>query len=156
MHEIDKATLLLIPPVDAKVNPRPWTAADFDNFSQRHDVAGFVAIDEREEVLGYILGTIGTNIAAVLNIGVVDHYRRRHLGTAMLHFAKEAWLTGGRRYLNITVPDDNLGAHLFLKEAGFEASVIRGLYGEGNDGYRFVWKKPTREQQLSKYLRRAG
>jgi ribosomal protein S18 acetylase RimI-like enzyme len=82
-----------------------------------------------------------TRRAVVIDtLAVSPGARRRGVGRRLLADMKGSLLLGGTaNRLRVFVPDDNLGAHLFLKACGFHGFV------KGEALYKFVFRHSAAE-----------
>lgn len=120
----------------------PWLEADFMAVLRNRSCIGLVA-ERGERVVGHMIYELDDHAMNILNLAVAPDARRIGVGRAMV-----AKLIGklrpGRSRLNVTVRDSNLDAQLFYRALSFRAvQVLRGLFGEGNDGYVMRYTLPV-------------
>lgn len=93
-----------------------------------------------ERVVGCMIYEMRLHSLDVLAFDVHPSFRGRGVGEAMMATLKAKLCRHRRRQLAFWVPDNDLGAHLFLKSQGFRAEVI--LHEPTGDEYAFVYRVP--------------
>jgi ribosomal-protein-alanine N-acetyltransferase len=89
------------------------------------------------DVVGYIITCIEGGAAHVISLAVRPEYRRRGIGRALLCTALNLLARGRVSEVFLEVRVSNEPALRLYTSAGFTISeVLRGYYGDGEDGYR--------------------
>jgi GNAT superfamily N-acetyltransferase len=78
--------------------------------------------EEGNEILGYVIYDLAAKQIKLERLFVDFHHRRRGIGTTIMYRLSEK-LNDVRKCIHISVEDDNLIGHLFLKDLGFRAAV---------------------------------
>lgn len=114
-----------------------WTRNDFRPVFRAPDADGWVAeIDG--EVVGFVVfrhvaDESGRRVV-LRNFGVAPYWRRRGVGRAMFRKIEDR-LRSAEDRVQVTVPESNLPAQLFLRGVGYKAvRVLRDHFG-GEDGF---------------------
>lgn len=117
-----------------------WTEEDFLSWLRRRECVGMVA-ERGERIIGYMVYERHGKYLQLHNLSVHPRYRRCGVGTQILsRLIDKLNTTRNRSALIVDVPDDNLPAHLFLRERGFRAEeVIRCTWPEP-DVYRMAYR----------------
>lgn len=93
-------------------------------------------------LLGHVIGYRERSSLCLLSLAVDYDYRRIRVGSTLLYWLAKNSAKKLKRMICM-VPDDNLGAHLFLKAVGFKAlEVVPDYFSfkEGCfDGYKFEY-----------------
>jgi ribosomal-protein-alanine N-acetyltransferase len=114
----------------------PWTEDEFLTVLRRRNCIPLVA-ERNERILGYVVYRLEDAGLTVLNLAVDPDCRRCGVGwQLMLKLA--AKLDSHRRdWIDATVSERNLPAHLFFRACAFRAvETLPGEYGV-DAGYRF-------------------
>ena len=117
----------------------PWTEPEFIRTLGGRNCIGLVA-EVNEQVIGYIIYELQNSNLCVLNMAVHPEYRRKKVGKAFIDTLIKKSSARGRS-LSLEVSDENLSAHLFLKNCGFVATnVLKCFYSDNNrDAYHFEY-----------------
>ena len=108
-------------------------------FRQAYDLFGdllLVAENEREEIVGYLLGALQADLAGgwILSIAVRKADRRRGIGEMLVEIILPVFLSKGVRTVWLTVAPDNYGAIQLYRKLGFEqVSTEEDYFGPGED-----------------------
>lgn len=123
-----------------------WTAPEFEAMLGRRLRHVFVvAVQTRlksgnglNRVGGYAVVDYAPVSIRIVGLAVRRAWWRRGYGTALVRHIEERARMHDRRVIRVTVCDDQLGAHLFLRSCGFLAlRVRRDPTGKGPDAYEF-------------------
>lgn len=98
----------------------PWTAARFSSYLSDRKSVGIIA-EVDGEIIGYAVYTHRNGVINLDNLGVVTHWQREGVATAILCKIKS--MCGTRNGIIDSVSEDNLPMQLFLKSQGFTACV---------------------------------
>lgn len=133
----------------------PWAAEDWRTHLRPGNVIGQVAElrlrpgddDGAFRVIACMAYELRKSSIGVTRLAVHPDFRRCGVGSLMLEKLYGKLSPYRRRSLKLEVPEDDLGAQLFLKAARFKAvQVARGEEGE-RDRYRFARRLPTESQE---------
>lgn len=125
----------------------PWSKDDFIHCLRHRNCIGMVAIDGRDDVMGFVVYELQKSRLDILNLAVRESLRRFGVGQAMIDKLKGKLSPDRRRELVADVRESNLPGHLFFKANGFRAThVLPEHYEAGDtdeDAYRFVYEVPS-------------
>lgn len=115
-----------------------WTEDNFKATLLQRNIIGMVA-ENNDRVLGFMVYELFPARLNVLNFAVDVECQRQGVGRAMAKKLIGKLHQERRVSITLTVRDRNLGAQLFWKAMGFQATeVFRGYYENGEDAYLFV------------------
>ncbi len=118
-----------------------WTQGDFLACLRQLNCIGTVAEAEGTgPVLGYLLHEIHETKLHLIRFAVHPGHRRQGVGARLVGRLAERMAGARRTRITADVPEENLGAQLFLKSLGFKATRV--LRGGAGDAYRFVYRRP--------------
>lgn len=100
----------------------PWSKKDLITFFRQSTSIGYVAT-LNEKVVGYILYQSRSKKIKILNVTVDPNCRRKKIGSSLVSYLISK-LGLSKNKLEICVPEENLGMHLFLKSNKFKAVCI--------------------------------
>lgn len=132
--------------IDRLMNPQAWDEEDFLRFLRQRNCIGMVA--ERrtlagDKTVGFMIYELLKERLQMLRLAVDPQHRRTGVGRAMLTRLRSKLAQQRRMEMWIEVPEDNLGAHLWLRACGAKCvEVIPSAACEG-DLYRFVLGLPS-------------
>lgn len=110
----------------------PWNESEFILWLKQRSVICLVAEDVNDDIAGFIMYSLERGFYEIINIAVHRNYRREGVGTLMMKRVMKK--CGEKRdSVKISVPDDNLQCHLFLKSLGLTATV-------DGDHYDFIYR----------------
>lgn len=99
---------------------------------------GFIVIEERGEIIGFVAGILmSRKYARILMLGVRPDVRRRGYGTMLCrHFLRNCVLRG-IRIVTLEVRASNLAAIALYSKMGFNRlNVIDHYYTDGEDAFK--------------------
>jgi ribosomal-protein-alanine N-acetyltransferase len=109
-----------------------WSAAAFAGLLSTPGTFALIA-SVGGEPAGFVVVRVAADEAEILTLGVVPDWRRRKIGTALLHAAGTDSHKAGARRLFLEVAEDNPAARGLYGAAGFEAAGRRpGYYRRAN------------------------
>jgi ribosomal-protein-alanine N-acetyltransferase len=118
----------------------PWSEKDFLICLKDRKCLGLVALYE-DLVVGFVVYELERERFRILNLAVVRDFRRCDVGRRLVDKLIEKLRVQRRSEIELYVRERNLGAQLFFRDLGFEATgVIRDYYDESpEDAYRMCY-----------------
>ena len=124
---------------------RKWNYSNFvqilraDGIMAQSYVRATEDILQKEEVVGFILYRLHDEYFEILNL--VAEHNRPDVIEKLLQKMKDK--TGSKRFaIEFTVRETDDEWHAMLREAGFQAKLVRGYFDHPvEDGYKFKWEK---------------
>ena len=142
----------------SEIQLRPYQAADFETLYRidqacfprgiaygRSDLKNYLAspgancllAEISGEVAGYILTSRSTEIGHVITLDVLEPYRRRNAGSALLEAAEQEVASHGVKIMVLETATNNKPAIAFWNKHGYRQFVtIKNYYGRGLDAFR--------------------
>ncbi len=142
----------------SEIRLRPYQPADFEILYRidqacfptgiaygRSDLKNYLASPDANcllaeisgEVAGYILTSRSTEIGHVITLDVLEPYRRRKTGSALLEAAEQEVASEGGRIMVLETATTNKPAIAFWNKHGYRQFVtIKNYYGRGLDAFR--------------------
>lgn len=97
----------------------------------------FLVALENGELAGYGIGAVSADNpgeAWILRLRVSPPYRRRHIGSDLLHTLLAEFSQRGISLIQLSVAPENISAQALYKKFGFEiAAFHKEYFGEGED-----------------------
>jgi [ribosomal protein S18]-alanine N-acetyltransferase len=97
----------------------------------------FLVAVENDELTGYCIGAVPENStceAWILRLRVSIPYRRRHIGSDLMHTLLAEFLRRGISIVQLSVAPENKSAQALYRKFGFEvATFCKGYFGDGED-----------------------
>jgi ribosomal protein S18 acetylase RimI-like enzyme len=97
----------------------------------------FLVAIENDELAGYCIGAVPENStceAWILRLRVSVQYRRRHIGSDLIHTLLAEFLRRGISIVQLSVAPENKSAQALYRRFGFEvAAFCKGYFGNGED-----------------------
>lgn len=122
---------------------RPWNEDDFRCGMRQRNCIGLVA-ERHGEIVGFMIYELQKAKLVLLNLAVAPNARLQWVGHRLVRRLQDKVSQQRRKAIEVTVSDDNLDAHLFLRSQGFKAVAIeRGYYEDGEDAYVFRFEVQT-------------
>jgi ribosomal-protein-alanine N-acetyltransferase len=132
--------------------PNPWTKKTFCSSLGNKENVGLL-IEDKSKILGYVIYRVSSTQLFIINIAVSPLERRKKIGTNLVN--RVISNLDNRKKIFITVSDQSLDAHLFLKSLEFKAiKILKDFFDKGHDGYNFIYKKQV--VRKTKSLDRTG
>lgn len=98
----------------------PWTYENLAEELNNDTAYFFVALDEDEEVIGYIGVSVVADSCFVNNIAVYPACRRQGVGTALMKIAIMTADARGTDFISLEVRESNFAAIALYQSLGFE------------------------------------
>lgn len=115
----------------------PPNEADILKELKPHDVVALVA-EYRGVIVGWVLYRPILQQTEIIRLVVREDFRRRSIGTQLLHAVEQRTRKAKRTHLMCASCDKDLDFHLLLRKEGFKAAdVLRGYTLSGSDAYLF-------------------
>ena len=112
----------------------PWDEKSILSLLSVPGTTGWVATDNKEEPLGFLLFRTAADEAEIISIGVVTEARRKNVARQMLDTATERSRQAGVTKIFLEVARDNRAAIHFYEKAGFVPVGVRERYYVRPDG----------------------
>lgn len=106
----------------------PWNHASFNTILANKMVMPVIAVKRgrfSQEVCGFAVYRITEECVEILNIAVAQEYRRKWVGTQLIENLKHRVAIHNLKALRISVGEEELQGHLFLKSTGIKAVGTR-------------------------------
>jgi ribosomal-protein-alanine N-acetyltransferase len=127
--------------IDARVNPAPWTAKNFEaELEKPYAQTLVISDDETDEIIaGYIVFWVMLDDCQILNIATDLPYRGLGFAKRMVRQACQNAIKNGLKSASLDVRKSNLPAIQLYQGLGFSISSIRkGFYSNGEDAYQMT------------------
>lgn len=134
--------------IDRLMNAEPWGEENFLVFLRQRNCIGMVAEHrtiDGDKTVGFTIYELLKDKLVVLRLAVDPQHRRTGVGRAMLTRLRSKLALQRRKEIWIEVPEDNLGAHLWLRACGAKCVEIIHSAACEEDLYRFVLGLPRDE-----------
>ncbi|HHV23446.1 MAG: ribosomal protein S18-alanine N-acetyltransferase [Methanosarcina sp.] len=97
---------------------------------------GFLVAELDGKVVGYVVGyRSAENEGHIFSIGVKEEYRRRGIGTALIHAICDLFVVNGLKYARLEVRNSNIRAQNLYRSIGFVPCwTEKKYYSDGEDG----------------------
>lgn len=123
--------------IDTKSFEEYWTLEDFKKRLKQKSITCLI-VEEKGEVVGFLMYEIYLQRFTILRIGVLPNYRKQGIGSALLK-ALTNKLTEKRRLISTEVRETNLSVQLFLKSQNHKAVEILKNYYPDTEEDAFVF-----------------
>jgi [ribosomal protein S18]-alanine N-acetyltransferase len=108
------------------------------------------AFTEENVLVGYAFVSRYVDAWHVMNVAVVDEYRRRGIASALLERLFSVTATDPRRGYTLEVRMSNTGAIKLYERLGFESrGVRRGYYTDNREDALIMWREPSSSERAS-------
>ncbi|MFI5383303.1 MAG: ribosomal protein S18-alanine N-acetyltransferase [Methanosarcina thermophila] len=97
---------------------------------------GFLVAELDGKVVGYVVGyRSAENEGHIFSVGVREKYRRRGIGTSLIHAICDIFVANGLRYARLEVRNSNKEAQKLYRSIGFVPCwTEKKYYSDGEDG----------------------
>lgn len=123
---------------DTIFGPKSYTREQYEMLLSRQSVLG-LACEEKQLLMGFVVYEYMKKSIYIIKFGVDPLYREAGIGTALINRVKCS-LNDELSTLEISVPDNQLVSHLFLKKQGFLAKKVLRIDGQA-DHYLFEYDR---------------
>ena len=118
--QMQKEHLQYIADLEKMCFSTPWTYENLAEELNNDTAYFFVALDEDEEVIGYIGVSVVADSCFVNNIAVYPACRRQGVGTALMKIAIMTADARGTDFISLEVRESNFAAIALYQSLGFE------------------------------------
>ena len=118
--------------LDASASDYPWRETQF--LSALNQGAFALALEEAEQLSGFILCSIMFDEATILNVAVHPHFQRQGRAQRLLQLALGQMREQGCKRCLLEVRESNEAARRMYEHAGFTVDGVRKSYYPGGDG----------------------
>lgn len=121
-----------------------WTEDDFLRCLRQRNCIGMVA-EENDAVAGFMIYELHKTRLNVLNFAVHPNSRRTGVGGLLIAKLVYKLVSHHRQKITLAVRERNLGAQMFFRSHGFQATkLLRNYYEDsGEDAYQMEFRAPS-------------
>ncbi len=120
--------------IEQQVFGYPWSELEFTDFLKHKGAVGLSAELPTDNLLvGYIMYLLDSDAYTIVNLAVHPGYHCLGIGSAMVRWLIGRLSSNRRHTISIYVRERNLGAQLFLKKCGFQATSIHHSFFRHED-----------------------
>lgn len=121
--------------------PERYTPSLFTTFYEGFPQGFFIALNH-QKIVGFLIGIKSdTNTAKILMIAVDKNYRKKGVGSALLHTFFNKMMLENIHRVTLEVRTNNSSALQFYINHGFIIyETIKGFYQKGEDAYSMIKK----------------
>ena len=150
LRRLEADDLDVVEEIERDCYPTPWSRAMFDAELRKPSSLALGAFTEDDELVGYAFVSRYVDAWHVMNVAVVDEFRRRGIASALLERLFAVTATDPRRGYTLEVRMSNTGAIRLYERLGFEArGVRRGYYTDNREDALIMWREPSPSEQAS-------
>ena len=136
--------------IERECYPTPWSRSMFDAELRKPSSLALGAFAADDALVGYAFVSRYVDAWHVMNVAVIDEYRRRGIASALLERLFDVTATDPRRGYTLEVRVSNTGAIKLYEQLGFEArGVRRGYYTDNREDALIMWREPSSSEQAS-------
>lgn len=123
--------------------PAPWSRSMFASELAKPSSLSVAAVDERGELVGYLVLSRYVDAWHVMNVAVDPPWRRHGVASALLRRLFEVTRDDARRGYTLEVRVSNLSAISLYERFGFRSKGIRrGYYTDNREDALIMWRDP--------------
>lgn len=126
------ADIAAVGAIEQEAFTSPWSEAAFYNELTNNQFAYYTVVECEGDVIGYGGMWAIVEEAHVTNIAISSRYRRKGIGTRLLHSMQETALLLGMKNMTLEVRISNLAAQSIYEKLGFRAEGVRKRYYTDN------------------------
>ena len=147
LRRLEARDLDVVEAIERESYPTPWSRSMFDAELRKPSSLAIGAFTADDELVGYAFVSRYVDAWHVMNVAVVNAYRRRGIASALLERLFDVTATDPRRGYTLEVRVSNTGAIRLYERLGFEArGVRRGYYTDNREDALIMWRDPPSEQ----------
>lgn len=120
----------------------PWDAQELHSCLQMDDIRAMVGVNDRSEVIGYIVYELHNDHIRLVNLAVHPAYRNVGVGRQLLNAVIDQLHPNRRSYIRELVRESNLSAQKFYNQCGFIAVGVipQTFWDTREDAYELVFR----------------
>ena len=150
LRRLEAGDLDRVEAIEREAYPTPWSRSMFDAELRKPSSLALGAFTEDDVLVGYAFVSRYVDAWHVMNVAVVDEYRRRGIASALLERLFDVTATDPRRGYTLEVRVSNGGAIRLYETLGFEPrGVRRGYYTDNREDALIMWREPSPSEQAS-------
>ncbi len=150
LRRLEATDLDVVEAIERACYPTPWSRSMFDAELRKPSSLALGAFTEEDVLVGYAFVSRYVDAWHVMNVAVVDEFRRRGIASALLERLFAVTATDSRRGYTLEVRISNTGAIKLYESLGFEArGVRRGYYTDNREDALIMWREPSPSVQAS-------
>jgi ribosomal-protein-alanine N-acetyltransferase len=150
LRRLEAGDLDEVEAIEREAYPTPWSRSMFDAELRKPSSLALGAFTEGGVLVGYAFVSRYVDAWHVMNVAVVDEYRRRGIASALLVRLFDVTATDPRRGYTLEVRVSNTGAIKLYERLGFEArGMRRGYYTDNREDALIMWREPSPSEQAS-------
>jgi ribosomal-protein-alanine N-acetyltransferase len=150
LRRLEAADLDVVEAIERECYPTPWSRSMFDAEMRKPSSLALGAFTVGDALVGYAFVSRYVDAWHVMNVAVVDEFRRRGIASALLERIFEVTSADPRRGYTLEVRISNTGAIKLYERLGFEArGVRRGYYTDNREDALIMWREPSPSEQAS-------
>jgi ribosomal-protein-alanine N-acetyltransferase len=150
LRRLEQEDLDVVEEIERECYPTPWSRSMFDAELRKPSSLALGAFTADDELVGYAFVSRYVDAWHVMNVAVVDRFRRRGIASALLERLFDVTATDPRRGYTLEVRVSNKGAIKLYERLGFEArGVRRGYYTDNREDALIMWREPSPSEQAS-------
>lgn len=128
IRQICSDDLLSVSMLEQTLHYQPWTLEQIQDTLTAEYHYGWVAIDNENRTVGYLLAMIVADSADILTCGVDTLHQRRGLASLLLNTLKQTTLELQAEHIFLEVRESNKAARTCYQRAGFQETGRRRNY----------------------------
>ena len=150
LRRLEARDLDVVEAIERESYPTPWSRSMFDAELRKPSALALGAFIDDGTLVGYAFVSRYVDAWHVMNVAVVDAYRRRGVASALLERLFAVTESDPRRGYTLEVRVSNAGAIRLYEQLGFEARGIRrGYYTDNREDALIMWREPEPTEQVS-------
>jgi ribosomal-protein-alanine N-acetyltransferase len=150
LRRLEAPDLDVVEAIERECYPTPWSRSMFDAELRKPSSLALGAFTDGDVLVGYAFVSRYVDAWHVMNVAVVDDFRRRGIASALLERLFDVTATDPRRGYTLEVRVSNTGAIALYERLGFEARGIRrGYYTDNREDALIMWREPSPSEQAS-------
>jgi ribosomal-protein-alanine N-acetyltransferase len=150
LRRLETQDLDVVEAIERESYPTPWSRSMFDAELRKPSSLALGAFTEENVLVGYAFVSRYVDAWHVMNVAVVDEFRRRGIASALLERLFSVTSTDPRRGYTLEVRMSNTGAIKLYEQLGFEPrGVRRGYYTDNREDALIMWREPSSSEQVS-------